>query len=272
MDKEFYTIGEISNICNVPKRTLHYYDDIGLLKPSRKDEMTGYRYYHASQIVHVNIIMQYKIQGYSLSEIKESIYSRNSNISKELLIKKRKEIHDNIESLIALQKRIDFYLKELSYEDTSPNVQLKTLDTMYLLYSREKGNANGNAFGRRFANLQALLKKHNLTPIDTHMAMYYDDYREYDIHNADIEVCVPVNAQIENEYIRKMDSCQVVSAYHYGDYIEEPKTYGLMVQWIEKNEYQICGAPIERYLIDVIYTNNKGEYITELMIPVQKKD
>ncbi|MFV0395675.1 MAG: MerR family transcriptional regulator [Coprobacillaceae bacterium] len=271
MEKEFYTIGEVSKLCNIPTRTLHYYDDIGLLVPIKKDEQTGYRYYHASQLVEINIINQYKIQGYSLKEIKENIHIRNSDISKEILIKKRKELHDNIESLISLQKRIDFYLKEFSYEDTSPNVHLKKVDTMYVAYIREKGNADTNAFGRRFASLQALIKREKLTAIDAIMAMYYDDYRQYDIRNADIEVCVPVDVEYENDYIRKIDTYEVVSALHYGDYKTEPKTYALMMQWIEDNNYEIVGAPTERYLIDVIYTNKKEEYITELQIPIKKR-
>lgn len=271
MEKEYYTIGEVSKLCNLPIRTLHYYDDIGLLVPNKKDTKTGYRYYHASQIVHINIINQYKIHGYSLKEIQENIHIRTSEISREILIKKQKEIHDNIESLINLQKRMEFYLKELSYQDTSPNVHLKRVETMHVAYIREKGRADNNAFGQRFASLQALIKKEKLTPVDAIMAIYHDDYRQYDITNADIEVCVPIIERKENEYIRKLPTFEVVSALHYGDYQEEPKTYALMMQWMEKHQYVIAGAPMERYLIDVIYTNQVDEYITELMIPIRKK-
>ena len=37
MDKEYYSIGEIAEICNIPIRTLRYYDEIGLLVPEKRD-------------------------------------------------------------------------------------------------------------------------------------------------------------------------------------------------------------------------------------------
>ena len=44
-----FLTGEFSQISRVSKRLLHYYDEIGLLKPANIDEATGYRYYSARQ-------------------------------------------------------------------------------------------------------------------------------------------------------------------------------------------------------------------------------
>ena len=46
--KEFYTIGEISKIFNIPSATLRYYDSIGLLCPWEIGE-NNYRYYSKAQ-------------------------------------------------------------------------------------------------------------------------------------------------------------------------------------------------------------------------------
>jgi hypothetical protein len=40
------TISEIAKLAGVSVRTLHYYDEIDLLKPSETDADTGYRYQH----------------------------------------------------------------------------------------------------------------------------------------------------------------------------------------------------------------------------------
>ena len=52
-------IKEFSRFTGVSVRTLHYYDEIGLLKPAQVDKATGYRYYdehlhihHLTQIVY----------------------------------------------------------------------------------------------------------------------------------------------------------------------------------------------------------------------------
>ena len=45
-----FTVGEFSKICQVTIKTLHYYDRIGLLQPSKVDKFTGYRYYNQTQL------------------------------------------------------------------------------------------------------------------------------------------------------------------------------------------------------------------------------
>ena len=44
-----YSIKELSELAGVSARTLRYYDEIGLLKPSRVNE-AGYRYYGESEV------------------------------------------------------------------------------------------------------------------------------------------------------------------------------------------------------------------------------
>ena len=41
-------IKEFAELVGVSVRTLHYYDEIGLLKPSEVDKFTGYRFYDRS--------------------------------------------------------------------------------------------------------------------------------------------------------------------------------------------------------------------------------
>jgi hypothetical protein len=56
-------IGEFSKFVQVPVPTLRYYDQVGLLKPVEVDEVTGYRYYSASQVTHLNRILALKSLG-----------------------------------------------------------------------------------------------------------------------------------------------------------------------------------------------------------------
>jgi DNA-binding transcriptional MerR regulator len=65
-----YRIGEFSTLCQVPVRTLRYYDAIGLLRPGRVERLTGYRYYAATQVERLNRILVYKDLGFSLREIR----------------------------------------------------------------------------------------------------------------------------------------------------------------------------------------------------------
>lgn len=56
MEKEFYTIGEVSEIMNITVKALRFYDRIGLLKPHHVDASNRYRYYHIDQFIYLDII------------------------------------------------------------------------------------------------------------------------------------------------------------------------------------------------------------------------
>ena len=50
-------IGDFSKLSQVSIKTLRYYDEMGLFKPSNVDRFTGYRYYSASQLPRLNRIL-----------------------------------------------------------------------------------------------------------------------------------------------------------------------------------------------------------------------
>ncbi|HBK59780.1 MAG TPA: MerR family transcriptional regulator, partial [Firmicutes bacterium] len=62
-------IGDFSRLSLVSVKTLRYYDELGLLKPSRVHDFTGYRYYTAEQLPRLNRILALKDLGLSLEQI-----------------------------------------------------------------------------------------------------------------------------------------------------------------------------------------------------------
>jgi len=63
-----FSIGEFSEKTGVSIRTLHYYDEIGLLKPE-KNPSSGHRIYNCQDIIILQKILSLKLLGYSLDEI-----------------------------------------------------------------------------------------------------------------------------------------------------------------------------------------------------------
>ena len=46
MKDKYYSIGKVSEICNIPIKTLRYYDKINVMVPNLRQENNNYRYYH----------------------------------------------------------------------------------------------------------------------------------------------------------------------------------------------------------------------------------
>ena len=50
-------IGDFSQLGQVSVRTVHHYDERGLLKPAEIDDWTGYRFYSVGQLPRLNKIL-----------------------------------------------------------------------------------------------------------------------------------------------------------------------------------------------------------------------
>ena len=80
------TVNEVSRLTGVSVRTLHYYDQIGLLAPSHKTE-SGYRVYEAEQLERLQQILLFRTLQFSLEEIRELIDS--PELDRELALKQQ---------------------------------------------------------------------------------------------------------------------------------------------------------------------------------------
>ncbi len=90
--------GDFAKLAKVNKKTLMYYDEIGLFQPIHINEK-GYRYYGFYQLDRLALIMVLKDLGMELKEISNYLQSKDTQYLKETLIKKREDIDKKIESL-----------------------------------------------------------------------------------------------------------------------------------------------------------------------------
>jgi DNA-binding transcriptional MerR regulator len=67
-DETTYTVGKVAKLAHVSVRTLHHYDELGLLEPSGRSE-TGYRLYSADDLEKLQSVLFYKELGFELEEI-----------------------------------------------------------------------------------------------------------------------------------------------------------------------------------------------------------
>ena len=65
-----YTVKELSSLAGVSVRTLHYYDQIGLLSPARIAQ-NGYRQYDDAALLRLQQILFYRELDFKLKDIKE---------------------------------------------------------------------------------------------------------------------------------------------------------------------------------------------------------
>ena len=98
-------IKEFAKLTGVTVRTLHYYDEIGLLKPSSVDEQNGYRFYDECCLERMQEILFYRELDFPLKEIQTILsspeYDKNTALKgqKRLLMLKKERLERLISAL-----------------------------------------------------------------------------------------------------------------------------------------------------------------------------
>ena len=104
-----YKIGDFSKMVDIPVRTLRYYDECGILRPSEIDNFTGYRYYNDENIIQCELIKLLKSLDFTLEEI--ALYK--DCLDEEIIKKKKEEIEERIYLLKLKYKRLIIVEEEL---------------------------------------------------------------------------------------------------------------------------------------------------------------
>lgn len=109
-----YTIQQLAKLANVTTRTLRYYDQIGLLKPTAFTE-GGYRQYDQTAVEQLQKILFYRTFGFSLADIK-TVLTDEAHF-KQLLENQMEQVKKQQAQLAALQQNIERTLYALGGEN-----------------------------------------------------------------------------------------------------------------------------------------------------------
>lgn len=142
-----YTVNELATLSGVSVRTIHYYDQIGLLAPLRV-ESNGYRVYGSAEVDRLQQILFYRELGVSLKKIKCILntpdYNREEELKEQLsaLLQKKKQIELLIHNV---EKTIEAVRGEAVMSDAEKfeGLKQKLIDENESLYGEEIRNRYG---------------------------------------------------------------------------------------------------------------------------------
>jgi DNA-binding transcriptional MerR regulator/quercetin dioxygenase-like cupin family protein len=106
-----FTVKQVAAMSGVSVRTLHFYDETGLLKPARVGS-NGYRYYEEAQLTMLQQILFYRELGIELKRIKE-IVTRDDFERVAALRSHRERLQEDLERTRGLIATIDKTIEHL---------------------------------------------------------------------------------------------------------------------------------------------------------------
>jgi DNA-binding transcriptional MerR regulator/quercetin dioxygenase-like cupin family protein len=133
-----YTVKQVAEMSGVSVRTLHFYDETGLLKPAGHSA-NGYRFYEEPQLLILQQILFYRELGFELKQIK-GILGRADFEKVAALQSHRKVLEENLARTRTLIETIDKTIKHLKGTKKMKN------EEMFLGFSVAAGK---DRFGER---------------------------------------------------------------------------------------------------------------------------
>lgn len=263
------TVSQFAKLHNVNKRTLHYYDEIGIFSPDYKGD-NGYRYYDYMQGVDFEYIKMLKELNMGLDEIKKYIDNPNEEDFKEIAEVKIKEINQEIKLLNRRKEVLEDKLQKLSKCDEVRNKNyIKVVeceeekffytpfkfedDDLKQLISHIKDVWTVDEYCKGIGSFVSVEK------------IQRGEFEEYD--GLFIEMLDDIDSK--NTIIKPKG--KYICAYHMGDWDTLPKFYGEIVKYAEENNLTLVGYSFEIGMNDFAISDMK-DYITQIMIRVEENN
>jgi DNA-binding transcriptional MerR regulator len=99
------TVGEVARLAGLTVRTLHHYDEIGLLVPAERTN-AGYRLYRRSEVERLQEVLLFRELGFGLEAIKE-IVNRPGYDRTAALLRQRELLEAKAERLLEMIDAVD---------------------------------------------------------------------------------------------------------------------------------------------------------------------
>ena len=274
-------IGDFSQLARVSIRALRYYDELGLLKPVKVDNFSGYRYYSAEQLTQLQRIIAMKDMGLSLEEI-ACLLKDNVSIAhiQDLLHIKQEELKQKLEIEAKRLKRVEEWLVEVEKEGKMPNYEIVIKKILPLkVVSIRTTLPNSLAVEPVWRKAEPVLRKivdyifkSGSQITGPPLAIFYGEgpkEKDFDMEAAlPVSQDVPSKGEFQCKELPGYD--QMVTTIHKGGINSGGPAYAALGKWIETNGYQIIGHDREIYFVDPHITTPPIEFITEIQIPVAK--
>ena len=260
-------IGEFSRLSLTTVKALRFYEKEGLLLPASIDEWTGYRFYETAQLEAAARIRSYRQLGLSIEEIKRIFSGEDAKAVLSRRAESLRKLRQDTELQLSV---IEFILEE---NEMKYQVTVKEIPEM-IVYSAETTLSNYAdcmqwipSVGAECAALNPGLR---CAEPPYEFCEYLDgEYRESNIHIRHNEAVTAFGKENEHIRFRTLPAAKVLSIYHKGAYDTIGEAYAFLMQYAEKNGYEVAGLARESYIDGIWNKESVSDWLTEVQLPIR---
>lgn len=277
--KDLFPIGEAAKKGNVSRRTLRYYEKMGLIEPDFVD-VNGYRYYSNETILKIPIIKYLKVMDFSLDEIRTQLSSPDYCTMIKSFDELLHQCNDDIDQIINRQEIIKDWKKLLEEACIVLSMNLSEVSVRYIdKQELIKYPINfdydypGTILDLGFANFVEAQKNKISGPVMFYFpSMKSRIEKEKDTKSIDGLYVQKALKTIDDEHKFFMSAGMYASIYHVGSHKTLIDTYEKLENWEENSDYKFIGPVYERFVADCWSTYEESKYVTEIIVPIQRRE
>lgn len=272
-------IGEFAHFTGVTIKTLHHYDDIGLLKPAQVDRYSGYRYYSVEQMERLNRILALKDLGFSLDQIAVFVDQAMPVAEIRGMLKLRQaELEQQIVETETRLNRVEARLRLIEQEGRPQQheIVVKPVDAVRVLSYRSVV-PDTSCISPFFLDVAAALERYQIISTGPWMALYHQgDYRQTDL---DLEAAIPVAPVVDGPISMSSDremTIRVLPAQlaasvicRMRQQVDVYETCKALWNWIEQNGYRILDLPSRELYFEPPHPPDP--VLFEIQLAIEKK-
>ena len=260
------TTAQFAKLHEVNKRTLHYYDQIGLFRPLTKAE-NGYRYYDISQSIDFEYIRMLKELNMSIEEIET--YRKNPTPADFLKIvnEKEKEVDKQIQRLKDIKAVMQRKKEKIVFCETLQEQEIRIEECKserLLVYPYDFSEGDISQIFSHLKDIwgieQIRMGMGSFISLDNVYKMNFDKYEG-------IYTIALNKKSVPNSLIKPQG--KYLCGYQKGKWDKLPTLYQKMLDYATKNNLQLTGYAYEVGMNDFVISN-EADYITKIMIKIDE--
>ncbi|MGL4789778.1 MAG: MerR family transcriptional regulator [Anaerotignaceae bacterium] len=273
-EKEFYSIGEVSKMCNISKKALRFYDKIGIIVPDKVCDDNNYRFYSHSTLLSIPVIKYFKHMGFKLEDMKQLLESNDYEIP---AIHFRKKIDELRELEISVRNSHtcvkDWYEliaeAELVIKNNVTQVSVKYLDNNNYCYMAQNFNYNyrESIINIDWTNYLESIKNEITGPVILNFSSFKDKMSG---KSKKVRIMQKPILKYEDNQVTPVGGHLVATCYHIGNPNSIHLTYEKMCEWAQLNGYKCNEECYERYVTDYWTLRDENQFVVEVIVGITK--
>ena len=269
-ERKLLTIGQFAALHGINKKTLMWYDQIGLFRPAAVNPVNGYRCYDYHQSAVLETILLLRELDVSIQEIQDFMKDRSAEHLKCLLEEKIAGLDRQLRHLQAVRKTLCGHHQNM--------VTLLTMDLSEISIVEKEERClvtveidRDTSFEKEVELITAetarygLGRLHNasygsMIPVSSLQAGSFDD-------DTRLFIEIPFLPRKKGLHIQPGGTC--LRAFHKGDWNQLPQRYQAILSYAREQGLTLSGFSYEKGINETV-VDRMEDYIVQIEIPVRR--